>query len=241
MIRTHLLYVVSNLDIYSCVSLKSCYKLNLFSRYTEPSSGNKCDYLVNILSRTKNYSIKIWFILYKTIVRQVSIIIVCINFSFKNNIVFHFLKNNCIPWCKKYCWYNLPWFWYRDQNIKAKATNNCCKLFDFLCKVDSVIKMNTNSDNFRFIRGKNILSIGKFAFNARLLTTSTMRKSSYICLQQWNSDILGHKGQSWKVKLLQIGSLTCIFIFYSDFSFFLNTSLKSRIYSNVFITVMLSL
>lgn len=46
--------------IYSCVSLKSCYKLNLFSRFlTEASSGNKCKYFVNMLSRTKNYSFKI--------------------------------------------------------------------------------------------------------------------------------------------------------------------------------------
>lgn len=53
--------------------------------------------------------------------------------------------------------------------------------------------------------------MGKFAFNARILMIFTIKNSSYFCLQQWSTDILGHKGQSWKVELLYIA------IFYPDF------------------------
>lgn len=56
--------------------------------------------------------------------------------------------------------------------------------------------------------------MGKFAFNARIFTIFTIKNSSYFCLQQWSTDILGHKGQSWKVELLYIA------IFYPDLFYY---------------------
>lgn len=75
--------------------------------------------------------------------------------------------------------------------------------------------------------------MGKFAFNARILTIFTIKNSSYFCLQQWSTDILGHKGQSWKVELLYIA------IFYPDFFtilfefyIYLKNIMQSCIYKN---------
>lgn len=75
--------------------------------------------------------------------------------------------------------------------------------------------------------------MGKFAFNARILTIFTIKNSSYFCLQQWSTDILGHKGQSWKVELLYIA------IFYPDFFtilfefyIYLKKIMQSCIYKN---------
>lgn len=75
--------------------------------------------------------------------------------------------------------------------------------------------------------------MGKFAFNARILMIFTIKNSSYFCLQQWSTDILGHKGQSWKVELLYIA------IFYPDFFtilfefyIYLKNIMQSCIYKN---------
>lgn len=75
--------------------------------------------------------------------------------------------------------------------------------------------------------------MGKFAFNTRILTIFTIKNSSYLCLQQWSTDILGHKGQSWKVELLYIA------IFYPDFFtilfgfyIYLKNIMQSCIYKN---------
>lgn len=75
--------------------------------------------------------------------------------------------------------------------------------------------------------------MGKFAFNARILMIFSIKNSSYFCLQQWSTDILGHKGQSWKVELLYIA------IFYPDFFtilfefyIYLKNIMQSCIYKN---------
>lgn len=75
--------------------------------------------------------------------------------------------------------------------------------------------------------------MGKFAFNARILMIFTIKNSSYFCLQQWSTDILGHKGQSWKVELLYIaifypGFFTILFEFY----IYLKNIMQSCIYKN---------